>query len=136
MIGTGLRAVRKMAAMTQHELAEKLGVSRKTVVGWEQSPEALQEGVVLQILNITGQIRVIENSYRVEATAEGAYAVAGKRVRDLPAVHAMVWLHSEVMLFGVFKRRDHAYRWRAALEATADPRNTRKLIKERRVEVP
>ena len=135
MNGTEMRAARKKVAMTQHELAEKLGVSRKTIVGWEKTVGPLDEGVALQVFSVTRQIRLIENSYRVETTRFGTYAVVGKRVRNVPSAHATAWFHSELMLFGEFRRRDHAYRWCAALEATADPRGTRKLIKERADEV-
>jgi transcriptional regulator with XRE-family HTH domain len=129
-----MRAARKKVAMTQHELAVQLGVSRKTVVGWEQSADPLDEGVALQVFNITRQIRLIENSYRVDPTNRGTYAVVGKRRRNMPSATAMAWFNTEVMLFGEFRRRDHAYRWCAALEATADPRGTRKLIKYREEE--
>lgn len=129
-----MRAARKKVAMTQHELAARLRVSRKTIVGWEQSADPLDEGVALQVFNITRQIRLVENSYRVDVTKHGTYAVVGRRIRNVPHPTAMAWFSSELMLFGEFERRDHAYRWRAALEATADPRGTRKLIKERAVE--
>lgn len=126
-----MRATRKKVAMTQSELAAQLGVSRKTIIGWEQSASPLDEGVALQVFNVTRQIRLIENSYRVESTVTGTYAVVGKRVRNVPSPTARAWFHSELMLFGEFKRRDHAYRWCAALEATADPRGTRKLLRQR-----
>ena len=135
MNGLDLRAARKKAAMTQHELAEALDVSRKTVISWEQSDKDLDEGVTLKALKAIGSIRLLEDTYRVETTQAGDYAVVGRRVRDLPSRDAMVWLHSELRLFGVFKRRDHAYRWQAALVASADPRDTRKLARERLAEV-
>jgi transcriptional regulator with XRE-family HTH domain len=130
-----MRVARKKVAMTQHELAVKLGVSRKTIVGWERSAGPLDEGVALQVFNVTRQIRLIENSYRVDQTRAGTYAVVGRRIRNVPHPNAMAWFHSELMLFGEFKRRDHAYRWRATLEATADPRGTRKLIMQRAEDV-
>jgi transcriptional regulator with XRE-family HTH domain len=125
-----MRAARKEIAMTQRELATRLGVSRKTIVGWEQSLGPLDEGVALQVFNVTHKIRLIKNSYRVDTTQHGTYAVVGKRIRNIPHPTAMAWFHSELMLFGEFKRRDHAYRWCAALEATADPRGTRKSIRQ------
>lgn len=130
-----MRAIRKKIALTQYELAERLSVSRKTVVGWEALDEELDQGVALQLLEVAGQIRVIENSFWVERTIEGSYAVVRRRIRNLPSTWAASYTHGELMLYGVFKRRDHAYRWCVALQNTADPRNTRKLIKERALEM-
>jgi DNA-binding XRE family transcriptional regulator len=135
MTGTEMRAIRKEIALTQYELAERLSVSRKTVVGWEASHEQLDEGVVLQLLNLAGKIRVIENTFWVEPTIEGSYAVVRRRIRNLPTTRAASFTHGELTLYGIFKRRDHAYRWCTALQNTADPRSSRKLKKERALEM-
>lgn len=131
MTGTEMRAIRKQIALTQYELAERLGVSRKTIVGWEASDQPLDQGVDLQMFRLTGQIRVIENTFRVEPTNVNWYMVVRRRVVNLPTTRAASFTRGESMLYGVFKRRDHAYRWCAALQELADPRYTRKLTKER-----
>jgi DNA-binding XRE family transcriptional regulator len=135
MNGQEMRATRKRIALTQHELAQRLGVSRKTIVGWEASDTALDEGIALQILQAAGQIRLVENVYWIDVTKDGSYAVINRRIRTFPTEWAANYTHGATMLFGVFKRRDHAYRWCAALQSSADPRYTRRLIKQRAAEL-
>ncbi|GAA0638332.1 hypothetical protein GCM10009101_07010 [Brevundimonas lenta] len=129
-----MRAIRKTIAMTQLEMAERLGVSRKTIVAWEGSVEPLAEGVALQVLDVAGQIRVLTNTFRVEPTMHSTYAVVHRRHRQMPHQSAMYYTHSEAMLMGEFRRRTDAYRWCNALQLTANPRNTRELLRQRRRE--
>ena len=131
MDGIELRAIRKSIAMTQHELADALGVSRKTVIGWEAATAPLDKGVELQVREVAGQIRVVENRFWVDETIDGSYAVVRRRIRDLPLKWAAAYIHGETSLYGVFPRRDQAYRWCSALQGSADPRNTRRLLKQR-----
>lgn len=126
-----MRALRKKIALTQFELGQRLGVSRKTIVGWEASEDPLDDRIALQVRNAAGQVRVIEHEFRVDTTITGTYAVVRQRVLALPVEWAAGYVSGDTMLFGEFKRRDHAYRWSAALQRTADPRNTRSLIKKR-----
>ncbi len=136
MNGSEMRAARKKVAMTQHELAQRLGVSRKTVVGWEQSTDPLDEGVVLQVRRVTGQIRLIENTFSVfDPTPRGSYAVWGRRIQEVPSATAARLVTGATLLYGEFRRRDHAYRWCSALQASADPRRSRKQIRETNEEV-
>lgn len=126
-----MRAIREKAAMTQHELAKRLDVSRKTVIRWEASEEHLDQGVTLQLLKVAGQIRVIENTFRVAPTNLGSYMVARRCIRNLPTARAASYTSVEVVLYGLFKRLDHASRWCTALQNAVDPRCTRELLKER-----
>lgn len=130
MTGEEMRATRKRMAMTQHEMAERLAVSRKTVVAWEASP-MIDKGIELRILELAGQIRVLTNSFRVEPTIRNTYAVVHRRNRQMPHQTAMFWSLGETKLMGEFSRRADAYRWCSALQGTANPRNTRKLLRER-----
>src|SRR5258708_17945545 len=109
MTGTEMRAIRKRIALTQYELAQRLSVSRKTVVGWEASDEELDQGVAFQLLGVAGQIRVIENAFWVQRFSEGPYAVVRRCIRNLPSTSAANYTSGELMLYGVFKRRDHPH---------------------------
>jgi DNA-binding XRE family transcriptional regulator len=126
MTGPEMRATRKQIAMTQHELAERLGVTRKTVLGWEGSEGPIDEGVRLQMMKIVGRIRLIEDSFWVDPTIRNTYAVVRRRIQGMG-----MQINGATLLMGEFARRDHAYRWCVALQNTADPRITRKLRAER-----
>lgn len=121
-----MRATRKQIALTQHELAQRLGVTRKTILGWEASEDPLDEGVSLQVMKIVGRIRLIEDSFWVAPTIRNSYAVARRRIQGMGGQ-----INGVTMLMGEFTRRDHAYRWCVALQNTSDPRITQKLRKER-----
>ena len=121
-----LRAIRKSIALTQHELSERLDVSRKTVIAWESADGEIDEGVALRVLKLAGHIRLVENSYWVEPTIRDTYAVTGRRI-----IGTGGRIDGRTMLFGEFNRRDHAYRWCVALQRTADARRTRKLQRRR-----
>jgi DNA-binding XRE family transcriptional regulator len=126
MNGNDMRASRKSIAMTQHELAERLGVCRKTVIGWEATEGDLDEGVALQVQREVGAIRLIEHTFWVEAM-QGTYVVIGRRLQGFG-----MRINGATMCYGQFARRDHAYRWCAALQVgNVDPRGTRKLQRER-----
>jgi DNA-binding XRE family transcriptional regulator len=130
MTGNDMRAIRKSIALTQHELAERLRVTRKTVVGWEASEGDLDEGVALQVHKIVGAIRLIEHTFWVDPTIRNTYAVVGRRILGMGGK-----INGATLLYGEFKRRDHAYRWCAALQVcNVDPHVTRKLHRERREE--
>ena len=49
-----LKAARVANGWTQTELAKRLGVSRETVVKWEQDPEKMQPYHFYAFLHITG----------------------------------------------------------------------------------
>ena len=82
MDGLEMRTRRQALALTQHELAERLGVSRKTVAVWEGCSGPLDRGVVLQILEVCGRIRLLTNVFGVEITKLGDYAVVHRRAFD------------------------------------------------------
>lgn len=64
-------------------------------------------------------------------TNRNTYAVAQRLIREIDRPNAMFYSHGATMLFGEFKRRDHAYRWCAALHRSDNARNTRDLIRRR-----
>lgn len=121
-----MRALRKQIAMTQHELGERLGVTRKTILGWEASDDPIDEGVSLQMMKLVGRIRLVEDRFWVDPTIRNTYAVVRRRIQGMG-----MQINGLTMLMGEFPRRDHAYRWCMALQNTADPRVTQKLRKER-----
>jgi DNA-binding transcriptional regulator YiaG len=51
--GAGIKALRAKLKLSTHDLAEKCGVSRRTVEGWEQGrmPDAAALNVMSQLLN-------------------------------------------------------------------------------------
>ena len=49
-----LRALRKEHNMTQDELAEKMGVSRSTVIAWENDQREMRTAYVRLFCSITG----------------------------------------------------------------------------------
>lgn len=49
-----LKAARVANGWTQAELAKKLGVSRETVLAWEQNPEKMQPYHFYAFLHVTG----------------------------------------------------------------------------------
>lgn len=127
MTGFELRALRKSIAMTQHEMAGRLGVTRKTLMGWEALTGDVNEGVCLQVRQIAGSIRLIEHTFWVDTTNRNTYAVIGRRIQGIG-----LQINGTTMLYGEFGRRDHAYRWCSALRASnVDPKITRKLRRQR-----
>lgn len=131
MTGKELREIRKSKSQTQHEWAIKLGVSRKTIVAWEATEGSLDDGVDLQVRRLAGQIRLVEDTFQVFPTANGTYGVSRRRI-----IGQNRRIDGSAVLYGEFKRRDHAYRWCAALqiaktETTA--RRTKKLIRKAEV---
>jgi DNA-binding XRE family transcriptional regulator len=130
MTGNDMRAIRKSIALTQHELAERLGVTRKTLIGWEATEGEIDEGVALQVRKVVGAIRLVEHTFWVGPTIRNTYAVVGRRILGMGGQ-----INGATMLYGEFGRRDHAYRWCASLRSSnVDPRITRKLRRERREE--
>lgn len=126
MNGNELRAVRKKIGLTQHELSERLGVTRKTLIGWEALETDIDNGVALQVQEIAGSIRLVERTFWVSDTINNTYAVVGRRILGYG-----MRIDGSTILYGEFTRRDHAYRWCAALQATANPRITRNLHRDR-----
>lgn len=135
MLPEEMRALRKGMAMTQVNFALELGMSRKSIVEMEGGKAPIETRTAIALRRLARQIRLVEDTFWVERTPRGEYAVARKTVREHPHAQAMFYLKSNLILYGLFARRDHAYRWAAALRIANNPRNTRKLQLERAAEV-
>ncbi|KPM15708.1 helix-turn-helix transcriptional regulator [Citromicrobium sp. WPS32] len=130
MTGEELRVIRKGMGLSQHELAERLGVSRKTVSEWEKVG-SVDTRTELAVRQLAEQFRSIHDYFRVEVSKDGRYLVVRSSLREEPHQNAMAYFYGLTRLYGVFARRDHAYRWMGALERCPQPRDTRDLAKER-----
>ncbi len=49
-----IRAARVAAGLTQEELAQKLGVSRQTVINWETDKQEIKTAYLYMLCGITG----------------------------------------------------------------------------------
>jgi DNA-binding XRE family transcriptional regulator len=121
-------------AMTQSELANRLGMSRKTIVEMEGARAPIEKRTAVAVNRLAQQVHLREDVFWVEQARDGQYAVVRRTVRELPHSQAMFYMNSTLMLYGVFARRDHAYRWAAALQLADNPRNTQSLIRDRNAE--
>lgn len=133
MNGIELKALRKGMALTQEGLAKKIGVSRKTINELEGSDE-VDSRTAMTIQALARQMKLVEDTFWVEQSKRDTHIVVRRTVREYLGTRAMYHGHSEVMLYGEFSRREDAYRWSAALRLANNPRNTRKLIREREAE--
>lgn len=123
MQGTDLRELRAIVGMTQAKFADALGVSRKTVNDIENSPGPIDTRTMLAA-------RFLADRYSVCPTPKG-YAVVRRTIKSVPRELAMAQIHGQTVLYGLFDRRDHAYRWVAALREAEEPRATRRVLRER-----
>lgn len=133
MTGDELKASRKGMGYTQEGLGRVLGVTRKTINEMENGG-TIDTRTEMAVMAEARRVRVIENSFWVTPTIRGTYAVARRLIREIERPTVMFYMHGETMLFGEFKRRDHAYRWCAALHRSDNARNTRELIRFREIE--
>lgn len=133
MTGNEMRALRKGMALTQQGLATQLGVSRKTINELEGNAE-VDARTALAVRALADRIKLLEDTFWVQRTKNGTSAVVRRTVREYPHAQAMFFSRSELMLYGEFSRRDHAYRWCAALRLSDKPRNTQQLIRQREAE--
>jgi transcriptional regulator with XRE-family HTH domain len=124
MQGSELKALRKATGLSQAELADAVGLTSTYVGMMEREQKAIEP-------RTEAAARFLLDRFWVGQAKDGRYTVARKTVRELPHDTAMFYSLSELMLYGVFGRRDHAYRWAAALRQSKSPRNTRKLLRER-----
>ncbi|MCP3732575.1 helix-turn-helix domain-containing protein [Sphingomonas sp. MG17] len=134
MTGEELRARRKGMGYTQQGLANVLGVSRKTVNEMENGA-TIDTRTQMAVTAEARRVKVIENSFWVMPTVRDSYAVAQRLIREIDRPNAMLHVHGQTMLFGEFKRRDHAYRWCAALHRSDGARGTRDLIRRRAADI-
>jgi DNA-binding XRE family transcriptional regulator len=128
--GDELKAYRKSMGYTQEGLGRVLGVSRKTINEMENGA-TIDTRTEMAVMAEARRVRVLEHTFWVEATPKGTYAVAQRLIREIAHPRAMFYSHGSTMLFGEFNRRDHAYRWCAALHRSDSARNTRELLRRR-----
>ncbi len=133
MTSEELKARRKGMGYTQEGLGKVLGVTRKTINEMENGG-TIDTRTELAVLAEARRVKVIENTFWVMPTINGTYAVARRLIREIERPTVMFYMHGETMLFGEFNRRDHAYRWCAALHRSDNARNTRELIRRRQIE--
>lgn len=134
MTGEDLKALRKGMGYTQEGLGKVLGVTRKTINEMEGGAP-IDKRTEMAVLAETRRVKVIEHTFWVMPTVNDTYAVAQRLIREIDRPNAMFYSHGETMLYGEFKRRDHAYRWCAALHRSDNARNTRELLRRRAAEV-
>lgn len=130
MTSDELKARRKSMGYTQEGLAKVLGVSRKTINEMENGG-TIDTRTEMAVLAESRRVKVLENTFWVMPTIHNTYAVAQRLIREIDHPNAMFYSHGSTMLFGEFARRDHAYRWCAALHRSDNARNTRELIHRR-----
>jgi DNA-binding XRE family transcriptional regulator len=125
------RALRQGMALTQAGLASWLDLSRKTVVEIEAGRASIGARTAIALRRMAERTKVLENSFRVEASSRCTWIVVRRTTRQMPHATAMFYMHGDTMLYGEFDRRVDAYRWCAALRTADNPRNTRKLQRQR-----
>ncbi|WP_081856852.1 helix-turn-helix transcriptional regulator [Sphingobium sp. DC-2] len=131
MIPSELKSARKVLAMSQAEFADSIGVSRVLVGQMERGDAPITPRTSTAVEMLLAKTKLISDVYWVEDSAKGGYIVVRRTDRQHDRPNALYSGHSQTWLYGEFARRDHAYRWAAALRNSADPRNTRKLIRSR-----
>lgn len=119
-----LKDLRTLAGASQAKVAEAVGLSRETVNQMEGGRAPVEKRTELAI-------RHLYDRYRVMRVPDGRYAVVRRTVRSLPSDTAIASLISDSILYGLFARRDHAYRWVAALRQSTRPRMTQAERREK-----
>lgn len=134
MKGIEFKALRKGMALTQEGLAKKIEVSRKTINEQENS-DKVDTRTAMAVQALADKMKLLEDTFWVEQSKRNTHIVVRRTVREYLDTRAMYHGHSEVMLYGEFARREDAYRWSAALRLANNPRNSRKLLRERATEM-
>jgi DNA-binding XRE family transcriptional regulator len=133
MMSDEMKAIRRGTGLSQEGIANKLGISRKTVNEMENgAPIDRRTELAMQTLART--IKLISDVYYVEDSIRNTYLVVRRTLREYDSAYALYSGHSELMLYGEFNRRGHAERWWKNLNLSNNPRNTRKLLRERKAE--
>lgn len=136
MQGFELKAIRKELAMSQAAFAKALGVSRVLVNQMEREEAPITGRTETAAATLVDRVRLVSDTYSVDrAETTGEYLVVRRTLRERYSERALYSGQGETWLYGKFDRRDHAYRWAAALQRANDPRNTRKLTRERQKEM-
>jgi DNA-binding XRE family transcriptional regulator len=128
------RALRQGMALTQAGLAGWLDLSRKTVVELEAGRAFIDARTAIALRHMAERTKMLENSFRVEESDRGTWIIVRRTRRQMPHATAMFYTQGDAMLYGEFDRRLDAYRWCAALRNADNPRNTRKLQRQRSAE--
>ena len=88
----------------------------------------------MAVLAESKRVSVIEHTFWVMPTIRNSYAVAERLIREIDRPNALFYSHGQTLMYGEFKRRDHAYRWCAALQRSDNARETRSLTRWRKAE--
>ena len=130
MTSDEMRAIRKGTGLSQQGIAYQLGVSRKTINEMENGAP-IDRRTELAMQTLARKIKLVSDVFWAEDSTRGTHIVVRRTEREYDRPNALYSGNSELMLYGEFKRRDHAERWSRALRQSDEPRNTRKLLRER-----
>nr|GLK21675.1 hypothetical protein GCM10017606_25020 [Microbacterium terregens] len=134
MTADEMRAIRKGTGLSQQGIANQLGVSRKTVNEMENGGP-IDRRTELAMQALARRIKLVSDTFWVEDSVRGTQIVVRRTMREYDDPVALYSGRSEVMLYGEFRQRKHAERWRRALVGSQDPRETTELKRRRAVEV-
>jgi DNA-binding XRE family transcriptional regulator len=133
MTSEEMKAIRKGTGLSQQGIASELGVSRKTINELENGA-AIDRRTELAMQTLARKIKLTSDVFWVEDTIRGTHIVVRRTVQEHDRPDALYYGRSLTMLYGEFKRREHAERWWRALSRSDNPRNTRKLLRQRETE--
>lgn len=106
-----LKALRLSARMTQQAFGEAIGVSRVTVGLMERGEAPIEKRTVSAVRYATVKFKVVAGD------TPGVWIVRGAKLSREGRTTV-----GSVMLYGWFRRYEHAYRWAAALAMAKRPR--------------
>lgn len=130
MTGEEIKAIRKGTGLSQEGIGNQLGVSRKTVNEMENGA-TIDRRTELAMQALARKIKLISDVFWVEDSVRNTHVVVRRTVREYDKPNALYSGHSELILYGEFEHRLHAERWRGALSRSDNPRNSRKLLRQR-----
>lgn len=130
-----LRALRQDIGITQSGFAAALGLSRKSVVEMEAGRAKIEDRTVIAARMLAEQRRLVSDEYRVQPTKDGRYMVTRSTIVRYRQPAGSARLSGTAVLFGVFHRRDHAYRWATACARSEDARATRAVERQRHADL-
>lgn len=130
MQGDELKRLRTARGLDQSKVADALGLSRVFVGMMERDQKPIEPRTALAA-------RLLYDRYdvqRVEAgDYQGWYMVVRRTLSDGHNPKAIASFVGTSALYGLFRRRDHAYRWIAALKSSRyDPRCSH-LVRRQRI---
>ena len=130
MTGEEIKAIRKGTGLSQEGIGNQLGISRKTVNEMENGT-TIDRRTELAMQALARKIKLISDVFWVEDSVRNTHVVVRRTVREYDKPNALYSGHSELILYGEFEHRLHAERWRGALSRSDNPRNSRKLLRQR-----